>query len=193
VTEVFERFTDRSRRVIVLAQEHARRRGDAVIEPWHVLMGLVHENEGVAAVVLRELGITPETVDASSEITGSPSSGHLPFTAGTKRSLEDALRCALELGHNYVGTEHLLLGLVRHGDGAVVHYLANRDIHPIAVRTAVLAKLRGYDAPERKRKVALNGIYAQAFVAWAAHFAEVNGPLADDHPLVVVRRAIEAS
>src|SRR5919202_5043568 len=118
---VFERYTDRARRVVVLAQEEARLLNHNYIGTEHILLGLIHEGEGVAATALTELGISLEAVRAQvEEIIGpgekAPSS-HIPFTPRAKKVLELSLRESLELGHNYIGTEHILLGLIREGQG----------------------------------------------------------------------------
>jgi ATP-dependent Clp protease ATP-binding subunit ClpA len=114
---VFERFTDRARRVVVLAQEEARLLNHNYIGTEHILLGLIHEGEGVAAKALESLGISLEAVrNQVEEIIGqggSSPSGHIPFTPRAKKVLELSLREALQLGHNYIGTEHILLGLIR--------------------------------------------------------------------------------
>src|ERR1051325_4300664 len=110
---MFERFTDRARRVVVLAQEEARMLSHNYIGTEHILLGLIHEGEGVAAKALESLGISLEAVRAQVEAP----SGHIPFTPRAKKVLELSLREALQLGHNYIGTEHILLGLIREGEG----------------------------------------------------------------------------
>src|SRR6266498_1204319 len=114
---MFERFTDRARRVVVLAQEEARLLNHNYIGTEHILLGLIHEGEGVAAKALESLGISLEAVRAQvEEIIGQGQqapSGHIPFTPRAKKVLELSLREALQLGHNYIGTEHILLGLIR--------------------------------------------------------------------------------
>ena len=118
---MFERFTDRARRVVVLAQEEARMLNHNYIGTEHILLGLIHEGEGVAAKALESLGISLEAVRQQvEEIIGQGQqapSGHIPFTPRAKKVLELSLREALQLGHNYIGTEHILLGLIREGDG----------------------------------------------------------------------------
>ena len=118
---MFERFTDRARRVVVLAQEEARLLNHNYIGTEHILLGLIHEGEGVAAKALESLGISLEAVrNQVEEIIGqggSSPSGHIPFTPRAKKVLELSLREALQLGHNYIGTEHILLGLIREGEG----------------------------------------------------------------------------
>ena len=118
---MFERFTDRARRVVVLAQEEARMLNHNYIGTEHILLGLIHEGEGVAAKALESLGIALEGVRAQvEEIIGQGAqapSGHIPFTPRAKKVLELSLREALQLGHNYIGTEHILLGLIREGEG----------------------------------------------------------------------------
>jgi ATP-dependent Clp protease ATP-binding subunit ClpC len=124
---VFERFTDRARRVVVLAQEEARLLNHNYIGTEHILLGLIHEGEGVAAKALESLGISLEKVRQQvEEIIGagqSPPSGHIPFTPRAKKVLELSLREALQLGHNYIGTEHILLGLIREGEGVAAQVL----------------------------------------------------------------------
>src|SRR5204862_605236 len=120
-TILFERFTDRARRVVVLAQEEARLLNHNFIGTEHILLGLIHEGEGVAAKALEQLGISLEAVREKVEETigpaGSSTTGSPPFTPRAKKVLELSLREALQLGHNYIGTEHMLLGLVREGEG----------------------------------------------------------------------------
>ena len=124
---MFERFSDRARRVVVLAQEEARHLNHNYIGTEHVLLGLIHEGEGVAAKALESLGISLEAVRA--EVTGivgrgaEAPSGHIPFTPRAKKVLELSLREALQLGHNYIGTEHVLLGLIREGEGVAAQVL----------------------------------------------------------------------
>src|SRR5947207_9407082 len=118
---MFERFTERARRVVVLAQEEARALNHNYIGTEHILLGLVYDGEGVAAEALESLGISLEAVRLQvEEIIGrgaSASTGHIPFTPRAKKVLELSLREALQLGHDYIGTEHILLGLIREGEG----------------------------------------------------------------------------
>ena len=118
---MFERFTDRARRVVVLAQEEARMLNHNYIGTEHILLGLIHEGEGVAAKALESLSISLDGVrEQVQEIIGQGQqapSGHIPFTPRAKKVLELSLREALQLGHNYIGTEHILLGLIREGEG----------------------------------------------------------------------------
>ena len=124
---MFERFTDRARRVVVLAQEEARLLNHNYIGTEHILLGLIHEGEGVAAKALESLGISLEAVRQQVEEIigqgGSSPSGHIPFTPRAKKVLELSLREALQLGHNYIGTEHILLGLIREGEGVAAQVL----------------------------------------------------------------------
>src|ERR1700745_797084 len=124
---MFERFTDRARRVVVLAQEEARMLNHNYIGTEHILLGLIHEGEGVAAKALESLGISLEGVRQQvEEIIGQGQqapSGHIPFTPRAKKVLALSLREALQLGHNYIGTEHILLGLVREGEGVAAQVL----------------------------------------------------------------------
>src|SRR5438132_12300198 len=118
---MFERFTDRARRVVVLAQEEARMLNHNYIGTEHILLGLVHEGKGVAAKALESLGISLEAVRQQvEEIIGqgkAAPTGHIPFTSRAKKALELSLPEALQLGHDYIGTEHILLGLIREGEG----------------------------------------------------------------------------
>jgi ATP-dependent Clp protease ATP-binding subunit ClpC len=149
---VFERFTDRARRVVVLAQEEARLLNHNYIGTEHILLGLIHEGEGVAAKALESLGISLEAVRAQvEEIIGqgqSAPTGHIPFTPRAKKVLELSLREALELGHNYIGTEHILLGLLREGEGVAAQVLVNLGASLDRVRQVVIGLLSGYPGGE---------------------------------------------
>jgi ATP-dependent Clp protease ATP-binding subunit ClpC len=116
---MFERFTDRARQVVILAQEEARMLDHNYVGPEHILLGLVHEGEGVAARALTELDVSLSAVRQQvEELIGRGQqalSGHIPFTPRAKKVLELSLREALQLGHNYIGTEHILLGILREG------------------------------------------------------------------------------
>ncbi|EQD82253.1 hypothetical protein N599_31675, partial [Saccharopolyspora erythraea D] len=139
---MFERFTERARRVVVLAQEEARTLNHNYIGTEHILLGLVHEGEGVAAKALESLGVSPEGVRRQvEEIIGrgdqdSPS-GNIPFTPRGKKVLELSLREALQLGHNYIGTEHILLGLIREAEGVAAQVLVKLDADLDRVRREV--------------------------------------------------------
>jgi ATP-dependent Clp protease ATP-binding subunit ClpC len=145
---VFERFTDRARRVVVLAQEEARLLNHNYIGTEHILLGLIHEGEGVAAKALESLGISLEAVrNQVEEIIGhggSAPSGHIPFTPRAKKVLELSLREALQLGHNYIGTEHILLGLIREGEGVAAQVLVKLGADLSRVRQQVIQLLSGY-------------------------------------------------
>jgi ATP-dependent Clp protease ATP-binding subunit ClpC len=142
---VFERFTDPARRVVVLAQEEARLVNHNYIGTEHLLLGLIHEGEGVASQALTSIGISLEDVRREvHEIIGRGSeaqAGHVPFTPRAKKVLELSLREALQLGHNYIGTEHLLLGLVREGEGVAAQVLVKMGATLSAVRSRVLELL----------------------------------------------------
>jgi hypothetical protein len=145
---MFERFTDRARRVVVLAQEEARLLNHNYIGTEHILLGLIHEGEGVAAKALTQLGVSLEAVRAQvTEIIGQGAdapTGHIPFTPRSKKVLELSLREALELGHNYIGTEHILLGLLREGQGVGAQVLVKLGAGRDQVRQAVVQLLAGY-------------------------------------------------
>ncbi|MEO6121521.1 MAG: Clp protease N-terminal domain-containing protein, partial [Acidimicrobiales bacterium] len=145
---MFERFTDRARRVLVLAQEEARLLNHNFIGTEHILLGLIHEGEGVAAKALESLGISLEAVREKVEETigpaGTSTTGSPPFTPRAKKVLELSLREALQLGHNYIGTEHMLLGLVREGEGVAATVLVNLGADLSRVRQQVIQLLSGY-------------------------------------------------
>ncbi len=149
---MFERFTDRARRVIVLAQDEARMLNHNYIGTEHILLGLIHEAEGVGAKALESLGVSLDGVrDQVREIIGEGSqapSGHIPFTPRAKKVLELSLREALQLGHNYIGTEHILLGLLREGEGTAVKVLSRLKVEPAEVRQEVIERLSGYQGKE---------------------------------------------
>jgi ATP-dependent Clp protease ATP-binding subunit ClpC len=153
---MFERFTDRARRVVVLAQDEARMLNHNYIGTEHILLGLLREGEGVAARVLESLGITPEAVRLQvEEITGrgkSPPSGHIPFTPPAKKVLELSLREALQLGHDYIGTEHILLGLLREGAGVAAQVLVRLGADLNRVRQQVMGMLHS-TPPDPGRRV----------------------------------------
>jgi len=153
---LFERFTDRARRVVVLAQEEARLLNHNYIGTEHILLGLIHEGEGVAAKALESLGISLEAVRSQVEEIigqgGSSPSGHIPFTPRAKKVLELSLREALQLGHNYIGTEHILLGLIREGEGVAAQVLVKLGADLSRVRQQVIQLLSGYSGPGTQEK-----------------------------------------
>src|ERR1039457_7093444 len=150
--DMFERFTDRARRVVVLAQDEARRLDHNYIGTEHILLGLVQEGEGVAAKALEALGIglaavrqqVEEVVGRGKEAPG----GHIPFTPRAKKVLERSLREALQLGHDYIGTEHILLGLIREGEGVAARVLVKLGADLNRVRQQVIQLLHGYQGKE---------------------------------------------
>jgi ATP-dependent Clp protease ATP-binding subunit ClpC len=147
---VFERFTDRARRVVVLAQEEARMLNHNYIGTEHILLGLVRERDGVAATALDSLNIRLDAVRREvEEIIGrgqAAPTGHIPFTPRAKKVLELSLREALQLGHNYIGTEHILLGLIREGEGVAAQVLEKLGADLDRVRQTVIQVLSGYAA-----------------------------------------------
>ncbi|PYI66942.1 NDP-hexose 4-ketoreductase [Arthrobacter livingstonensis] len=149
---MFERFTDRARRVVVLAQEEARMLNHNYIGTEHILLGLIHEGEGVAAKALESLNISLDGVrEQVQEIIGQGQqapSGHIPFTPRAKKVLELSLREALQLGHNYIGTEHILLGLIREGEGVAAQVLVKLGADLGRVRQQVIQLLSGYQGKE---------------------------------------------
>ena len=145
---MFERFTDQARRVVVLAQEEARMFNHNYMGTEHLLLGLIRQSEGVAAKALESLGISLDVVRQQvGEIIGhgqqEPPSGHIPFTKRAKTALEMSLRESLLLGHNYVGTEHILLGLLREGDGVAAQVLVKLGADLNRVRQQVIQLLHG--------------------------------------------------
>jgi ATP-dependent Clp protease ATP-binding subunit ClpC len=172
---VFERFTDRARRVIVLAQEEARMLNHNYIGTEHILLGLIHEGEGIAAQAIVSLGVSLEAVRQQvEEIIGqgqSPPTGHIPFTPRAKKVLELGLREALHLGHNYIGTEHLLLGLVREGEGVGAQVLGKLGADLNGVRQQVIQLLSGYTGDP------------QAGPEWQEVSARVDDPDTETWPL----------
>ena len=143
---MFERFTDRARQTVVLAQEEARRLGHNYIGTEHLLLGLLREGEGVAAQAIGRMGISladvrSDVVRIIGELSEAPS-GHIPFTPRSKKVLELSLREAMQLGHNYIGTEHILLGLVREGEGVAAQVLVARGADLKRVRATVLEELQ---------------------------------------------------
>lgn len=154
---MFERFTERARRVVVLAREEARMLNQNYIGTEHLLLGLILEGEGVAAKALENLGISLEDVRLQVEkIIGrgeSTSMGHIPFTPRAKKVLELSLREALQLGHNYIGTEHILLGLIREGEGVAARVLINLGADLERVRNEVIHLLSGSYAATKEQPI----------------------------------------
>ena len=144
---MFERFTDRARRVVVLAQEEARMLNHNYIGTEHLLLGLIHEGNGVAATALESLGISLDAVRQQvEEIIGQGQqapSGHIPFTPRAKKVLELSLREATQLGQDHIGTEHILLGLIREGDGVAAQVLVKLSADPNRVRQQVIQLVHG--------------------------------------------------
>jgi ATP-dependent Clp protease ATP-binding subunit ClpA len=149
---MFERFTDRSRRVVVLAQEEARMLDHNYIGTEHILLGLIREGDGHAARALESLGISLDAVRQQVEAfigRGQQApSGHVPFTPRAKKVLELSLRESLQLGHNYIGTEHILLGLIREGDGVAAQVLVRLGADLDRVRQQVIQLLHGYQGQD---------------------------------------------
>jgi dihydroneopterin aldolase len=151
---MFERFTERARKVVVLAQEEARRFGHGYIGTEHLLLGLLREDEGVAARALASLNVTLDEVREQVEsIVGYGEEGtgaQAPFTPRSKKVLELALREALQLGHNYIGTEHILLGLARENEGVASQMLSGMGVEADGIREQVI-RLLGDERPRRRR------------------------------------------
>ena len=158
---MFERFTDRARRVVVLAQEEARMLSHNYIGTEHILLGLIHEGEGVAAKALESLGISLDAVrEQVQDIIGQGQqqpTGHIPFTPRAKKVLELSLREALQLGHSYIGTEHILLGLIREGEGVAAQVLQKLGADLNRVRQQVIQLLSGFQGKESPSSGAATG------------------------------------
>ena len=143
---MFNKFTERARKVILLAKEEAKRFNHDYIGTEHILLGLIREGEGVAAAVLQKLGLSPEKIRLEVEklVQSGPStmvSGDIPFTPKAKKVIELAMEEARSLGHNYIGTEHLLLGLIREGEGVASQVLMNLGLDLNRVRNEVITLL----------------------------------------------------
>ena len=156
---MFERFTDRARRVMVDAQNEARSLGHNYIGPEHILLGLINEGDGVGAKALEAMQISTDTVRGRiEEISGRgqapPTTGHIPFTPRAKKVLELSLREALQLGHNYIGTEHILLGLIHEGDGVAAQVLVGLGVELDRTRQLVIEILTGRHREESASAVA---------------------------------------
>jgi ATP-dependent Clp protease ATP-binding subunit ClpA len=148
---VFERFTERARQVVVLAQDEARALRHNYIGTEHLLLGLLREEEGLGARVLETLDVTAEEVRAQVALIigegDEVKTGQIPFTPRAKRVLELALREALQLGHNHIGTEHILLGLVHEGEGVAMRILLDLDVDAQTARNEVIRVLSGGSGP----------------------------------------------
>ncbi|NUT08844.1 MAG: Clp protease [Nonomuraea sp.] len=157
---MFERFTDRARRVVVLAQEEARTMSHNYIGTEHILLGLIHEGEGLASLVLDSCGVELENVrDFVEREVGrgaKPPNGHIPFTPRAKKVLELSLREALQLRHNYIGTEHILLGLIREGEGLAAQALVNAGADLADIRQRVIDRV-GQGSKERPSEIYFAG------------------------------------
>lgn len=161
---MFERFTDRARRVIVLAQEEARMLNHNYIGTEHILLGLIHEGEGIAARALESLGVTlAEVREQVQDIIGAgpqASSGHIPFTPRAKKVLELSMREAIQLNHSYIGTEHILLGMVRANEGVANQILTKLGAEPAQVRQSVMDLISGYPGQGEDGKKETAGVGA---------------------------------
>jgi len=153
---MFERFTDRARHVVVIAQDSARALDHNYIGTEHLLLGLLREENGIAGIVLANLGLTVDAaradIEAATKRKGKHApKGHIPFTPRAKKVLELGLREALQLGHNYIGTEHILLGLMREGEGLGAEILRKHNLDASAVRARILDEIPVSEGPEGRR------------------------------------------
>ena len=178
--DMFERFTDRARRVVVLAQEEARMLNHNYIGTEHILLGLIHEGEGVAAKALESLNISLEAVRQQvEEIIGqgqAAPTGHIPFTPRAKKVLELSLREALQLGHNYIGTEHILLGLIREGEGVAAQVLQKLGADLNRVRQTVIQLLSGYTGGKGETTPVARAKGRAARVPWCSTSSAATSP-----------------
>lgn len=166
VSDIFERFTERARQVVVLAQDEARKLKHNYIGTEHILLGLIREDEGLGSRVLEEFEVTGDKVRAylvdKIGVGDEIHTGQLPFTPRAKKILELALREALSLGHNYIGTEHILLGLIREQGGAAYLYLESVGATSEKIRSSIIRMLSGPNArtiePEEQIKRAVKSI-----------------------------------
>ena len=158
---MFNRFTERARKVILLAKEEAKRFNHDYIGTEHILLGLIREGEGVAAAVLASLGLNPDKIRLEVEKLVQPGpativSGDIPFTPKAKKAIELAMEEARELGHNYIGTEHILLGLIREGEGVASQVLMNLGLDLDRVRMEVMnllgSSVPGYGSSQKTKK-----------------------------------------
>lgn len=174
---MFERFTDRARRVIVLAQEEARALCHNYIGTEHLLLGVIAEGEGVGAQALAAQAIPSELIRSQvEEITpkgdAQPPEGHIPFTPRAKKVCELSLREALQLGHNYIGTEHVLLGLIREGEGVACQVLVKLGAELTLVRKTVIAILSGNAQAKAQAKAGAPRLDEEVLCAVRAGVAE---------------------
>lgn len=203
---MFERFTDRARRVIVLAQEEARLFGHNYIGTEHLVAGLVHEGEGIAGLVLTEAGVNLEDVrklivDRAGE-NPNGSRGHIPFTPRTRKVIELTLREALDLGHNYVGTEHILLAIEREGQGTGMQILEQLGVRDL-LRRRTIDKTLGRERPRLndvrrfvlERSEDVSGVSGTGTVAEGVRFSDgivVVRWTSSDHRSTVVWERLES-
>lgn len=178
---MFERFTDRARRVVVLAQEEARMLGHDYIGTEHLLLALIGEGEGVAATALRALDVDLDTLRREvAALVGrgqQQAKGHIPFTPRAKKALELSLRESVHLGHAYIGTEHLLLGIVREGEGPAAQVLQQRGIELNTVRQEVIRLLHGHQARTGRRRRVARTRLAGGEIAEGATLEEISRQL----------------
>jgi ATP-dependent Clp protease ATP-binding subunit ClpA len=181
---MFERFTDRARRVLVLAQEEARLLNHNFIGTEHILLGLIHEGAGVASKALATFDVDLDQVRACvttriGEVDPAGGGGSPPFTPRARKVLELSLREALQLGHNFIGTEHILLGLIRDGEGVAATVLvADLHLNLSKIRQAVIQLLSGYAAVQAKeatlnRLLFLDQPFTQAEITSLAEYGGV--------------------
>ena len=155
---MFERFTDRARRAVVLAAEEARELCHDYVGPEHILLGIAHEGHGVGAMVLTSLGISDEGIRRQIEETAGrgehPLTGHIPFTDRAKKTLGLATRESLRLGHDYIGTEHLLLGIADEGGCLAAHILVSSGADSARIHALVARQARQPEHQRRRDRVA---------------------------------------
>ena len=191
---MFERFTDQARRVIVLAQEETRLLNHNYIGTEHILLGLVHEADGGAAQALESLGVSLEAVRRQVEEIigegGSPPAGHIPFTPRAKKVLELSLREAIQLGHNYIGTEHILLGVLREGEGVACQVLVKLGANLPKVRARVLQLVASRPGRGTSERLLTLSPELTAVLDEARRAAEANGE-SEITPIYLFLAAVE--
>jgi Clp amino terminal domain, pathogenicity island component len=190
---MFERFTDRARRVVVLAQEEARLLNHNYIGTEHILLGLLHDRESLAPEALEPFGVTLEAARHDvEEIIGqgqSTPTGHIPFTPRAKKVLEHSLREALQLGHNYIGSGHILLGLLREGEGVGVQVLLKHDAGPAAVRDRVRELIAMRPSSEEAVTVGTGG--RAPFAVGTAYPREPSAPMPELQRVIPIARQVD--
>ncbi len=187
---MFERFNPAGTVVLVLAQDEARLMRHDFIGTEHILLGLIREGEAVGGFVLKSFGVDLVTMRVAVGALVPPgavdATNRPPFTPRVKKLIELSLRESLQLGHNYIGTEHLLLALIREGEGVGARILVKLGMDLSVVRAKVIEVLSGYGSGAPDIRVIVPSLVAQEFGQWVKQFEATIGPLDPDHPLVQI-------